>query len=93
MTKVTLDQYNTALVERLVAAGRYESPSDAVAWALALLEDRETARDARRERLDRELAIGLEAIERGDVHDGPTALMALRDKYQRMADAAQAPAA
>ena len=67
-----------------MAAGRYESPSDAVAWALALLEDRE--------RLDRDLAIGLAQADRGELIDGPTALMALRDKYRRMAEVAEAAA-
>ena len=55
------------LVKRKVESGEYDSPSDVVVHALYLLEACDRFRDAQLEALRREIAIGIEQCERGEV--------------------------
>jgi antitoxin ParD1/3/4 len=57
------------LVRRKVESGEYDSPSDVVVHALYLLEACDRFREAQLEALRREVAIGIEQCERGEVAD------------------------
>jgi antitoxin ParD1/3/4 len=55
------------LVERKVKAGQYESASDVVVEALYLLAARDRFLEGEREELRREIQIGIDQCERGEV--------------------------
>ena len=55
------------LVTRKVESGEYDSPSDVVVHALYLLEACDRFREAQLEALRREVAIGIEQCEPGEV--------------------------
>lgn len=55
------------LIHKKVRSGRYLSASEVVREALRLLEDHDHLREMRLEELRREIAIGLEQAERGEV--------------------------
>ena len=57
------------LVKRKVESGEYDSPSDVVVHALYLLEARDRFREAQLDALKREITIGIEQCERGEVAD------------------------
>jgi len=54
------------LVQQKVESGLYPSASEVIHAALRLLEERDRARQARRNRLREEIAIGIEQIDRGE---------------------------
>lgn len=55
------------LVKEKVSTGRYSSGSEVVREALRLLEERDRARQVRLEQLKREVALGVEQADRGEV--------------------------
>lgn len=55
------------LVQQKVASGRYRSASEVIREAVRLLEERDRSREAKLEALRKDIAIGLEQAERGDV--------------------------
>jgi len=57
-------------VQQKVKSGRYPSANEVVRVALQLLEQQDTQRQIRLEQLRREVAIGIEQSERGEVFDG-----------------------
>lgn len=60
---VVLTESQTALVDRLVASGRYQNVSEALRAGLRLLEREETELDELRARL----TTGLEQVRRGEL--------------------------
>lgn len=54
------------LIKRKVAAGEYDSPSDAVIHAIYLLDARDRLKAVQLEELRREIAIGIEQSKRGE---------------------------
>ena len=54
------------LVSKRVASGLYNSASEVVREALRLLEERDRLREMRLEELRREIAVGLEQLDRGE---------------------------
>jgi antitoxin ParD1/3/4 len=67
-------------VESTVKSGRYPSATEVVIAALRLLEEREMERLVRLEELRKEIAIGIEHSDRGDVFDGEEVLRELREE-------------
>lgn len=65
-------------VNDLVASGKYESARQVVHEALILLREFENDPELRRERLKRQIAIGIAECDRGEVVDGPTAMAEIR---------------
>jgi antitoxin ParD1/3/4 len=57
------------LIERKVGAGKYESASEMVAEALQLLAARDRFLEGERAELRREIQIGIDQCERGEVVD------------------------
>ena len=63
---VVLTESQSALVDRLVASGRYQNASEALRAGLRLLENEEAQLDALRSRLE----AGLDQARRGDLAEG-----------------------
>ena len=70
-------------VKSTVNNGRYSSASEVVWAALRLLEQREIERLVRLEELRKEIMIGIEASDRGEVFDGEEVLRELREEIQQ----------
>lgn len=70
-------------VESTVKSGRYPSPTEVVIAALRLLEEREMERLVRLEELRKEIAIGIEHSDRGDVFDGEEVIGELREEIRQ----------
>ncbi len=68
--EVTLPPEMERLVTEKVASGSYNSPTEVLCHALLLLQDQDVVRAHRLEALRREVAIGIEAADRGDLVDG-----------------------
>ncbi len=64
---VTVTGQLEAMIRQLMASGRYDSPSEVVGEALLLFEAHVRLREMRREELRREIAIGIEQADRGQV--------------------------
>lgn len=73
---VVLTQHQAALVERLVASGRYQNASEVLREGLRLIEDRDADERARLEALREAARLGEADIEAGRYRefDGSTAL-------------------
>ena len=76
------------LVQRKVASGRYASASEVIREALRMMEDQERTREQKLEELRREIQIGLDQAERGEVHEGDEVFAELR----RIAKSHESPA-
>lgn len=70
-------------VESTVKSGRYSSASEVVRVALQLLEEREIKRLVRLEELRKEIAIGIEHSDQGDVFDGEDTIRELREEIRQ----------
>ena len=68
-----LEQY----VHGKVKSGRYLSASEVVREALRLLEDRDRLREIRLATLQKEIAIGIEKRNQGEVFDGEAVIQEL----------------
>src|SRR5205085_526308 len=66
MINVSLPPDLEVLVREKVASGMYDSVSDVFCEALYLLKDRDELKRIRLEELRREIAIGIEQIEKGE---------------------------
>jgi antitoxin ParD1/3/4 len=77
---VTLTPQLKSLIRAKVENGMYDSPSEVVREGLRLLLERDETRRAQLKRLQREVAVGLDELRRGESVDGPAAFAALRRK-------------
>ena len=64
-------------VQAKVKTGRYLSASEVVREALRLLDDRDRLREIRIDTLRKEIAIGIEQSDRGEVFDGEKVIQEL----------------
>ena len=64
---VSITPQMVEFVQQQVASGAYQSASEVVRAGLRLLQERERERQARLEHLRRELAIGIEQADRGEL--------------------------
>ena len=74
-----LEQY----VHSKVKSGRYLSASEVVREALRLLEERDRLREIRLATLQKEIAIGIEQIDRGEVVDGEEVIQELLEELEQ----------
>lgn len=79
---VSLTPELTQFVQDLVQTGMYHSSSEVIRDGLRLLRDREQLRQIRIEELRKEIAIGLEQLERGEV--APLDIEAIKAEGRRL---------
>jgi antitoxin ParD1/3/4 len=70
-------------IQNQVASGKYASTEEVIIAGIKLLEERETIYKGRFEELKREIAIGIEASDRGEVIDGEVVFRQLEQKLQQ----------
>jgi len=70
-------------IDSTVKKGRYSSPSEVIQAALRLLEEREMERLRRLEELRKEIAIGIEHSDQGDIFDGEEVIRQLRQEIRQ----------
>ena len=83
--KVSLPADLAQFVTQLVESGRYHSPEEAVWAGLRLLQDQEGLRRLRLEEVRKEIAIGIEQADRGELIDGEDVFARLREKMPKNA--------
>jgi len=71
-------------VEKTVQTGKFFSASEVICEALLLLEERERLRQIRIENLRKQVAIGIEQADRGEVFDGKKVIRELYDRIQQI---------
>jgi len=73
-------------IQSQVESGKYSSVTQVILAGIKLLEERERIYKGRFEELQREIRIGIEASERGEVVDGETVFRQLQEKLQEHRD-------
>ena len=73
------------LVEDRVASGKYASASEVVRAALRLLDERDRAYEAKLDALRRDLQVGREQMERGELIPAEDVVARLRREGRRVA--------
>jgi antitoxin ParD1/3/4 len=71
-------------IQSQIASGKYSSTEEVIIAGIKLLEERERIYKGRFEELKREIAIGVEQLERGERLDGREVIEKLRQKNQAM---------
>lgn len=80
---VSLTPQLEKLVHRKVKSGMYHTSSEVVREALRMMGERDRSRDAQLEELRREIAVGAEQTDRGDVVPGDVVFRRLRERNER----------
>jgi antitoxin ParD1/3/4 len=75
---IALTPHFDRLVKQKIASGRYQSASEVVRDALRLLEERDQDRKRQNSRLSRDIEIGWQQSERGELIDGPSVFEEIR---------------
>ncbi|MBD2492960.1 type II toxin-antitoxin system ParD family antitoxin [Nostoc sp. FACHB-280] len=70
-------------IQNQVASGKYASTEEVIIAGIQLLEERERIYQGRFEELQREIMLGVEASERGEVIDAATIFHQLEQKLQQ----------
>ena len=70
-------------IQSQVASGKYASAEEVILAGVKLLEQRECIYQGRFEELQREIMVGVEASQRGEVIDGETVFHQLKQKLQQ----------
>lgn len=68
------------MVQEKVSSGMYNSASEVIREALRLFQDRDELRQLRLEELRKEIAIGIQRADRGEVIDGEEVFARLRER-------------
>lgn len=71
-------------VQEKVKSGKYLSASEVFQEALRLLQEKDQIRQLRLEKLRKEIAIGIEQADRGEVVDGKEVINELYEKIERI---------
>ncbi|MCW5315909.1 type II toxin-antitoxin system ParD family antitoxin [Nostoc sp. KVJ3] len=71
-------------IQSQVASGKYNSNEEVILAGIKLLEERERIYKGRFEELQREIAIGVEQLDRGERLDGREVIEQLRQKNQAL---------
>lgn len=79
---VLLPKALDAFVRQRVASGRSASVSDVVQEALTLMERREREREEALDEIRREVQLGIEQAEAGQLRDGETVFAEIREKLR-----------
>ena len=77
---VALPEALETFIQQRVASGRYASAGDVVREALTLMEQREREREAVIDGIRREIQLGIEQAEAGQLRDGETVFAEIRKK-------------
>jgi len=77
---ISLTPQFEVLIKQKVESGFYHSVSEVVREALQLLEERDYLQKKRLEELRKDIAAGIEQIDRGELIDGQTVFETLRQK-------------
>ena len=70
-------------IQNQIATGKYASTEEVIIAGIKLLKEREKIYQGRFEELKREIAIGVEDSERGEVVDGEVVFRQLEQKLQQ----------
>lgn len=82
MKDYSLSPATERLIEKHVRSGSYRSPGEVISAAVRLL-DRRKERRAKLEALRRELQVGIDELERGDLIPGEEAFATARETFRR----------
>lgn len=80
---VTLTPELEQLVQGKVASGHFNSANEVVLEGLRLIQERDAVRRERSEDLRREVQLGIDAANRGELVDGPRFFQRLRRELVR----------
>jgi len=83
---VSLSSEIEKFIESQVESGKYPSAEEVIVAGIRLLEERERIYKGRFEELKREIMLGVEASQRGEVVDGETVFSQLQQKLQQRRD-------
>ena len=81
---VSLTPHLEELVRDKVKSGLYNSASEVVREALRLMEDRDRVREMRLEDLRKEIQIGIDQLDRGEVTPGEEVFRQLRERNEEL---------
>jgi antitoxin ParD1/3/4 len=85
---ISLIPEQAAFVDQLIASGEYLCAEEVVGDAVRLLQDLKELDRIRMERLRKEIALGIEQADRGELIDGEEVFRHLRSKLSPPADRA-----
>lgn len=74
------------MIRELVESGRYGSAAEVILEGLALVRERELLRKAGQDWLKREVQIGIDQADRGELIPAEEVFDRLESKYRKMAD-------
>ncbi|MEQ8995325.1 MAG: type II toxin-antitoxin system ParD family antitoxin [Coleofasciculus sp. B1-GNL1-01] len=80
---ITLPQELEQFIKNQVASGKYASTDEVFLAGIKLLQERENLYQGRFEELRREIRVGVEAAERGELLDAETVIIGLQEKLQQ----------
>ncbi|MEM6840061.1 MAG: type II toxin-antitoxin system ParD family antitoxin [Cyanobacteria bacterium P01_C01_bin.120] len=80
--QITLPPELEQFIQRQITAGKYQSALDVITAGVHLLEQQEDIYQGRLHELQQDAQIGLEAVQRGEVVEGPTAMAQIREKLR-----------
>ena len=70
------------LIQRQIAAGKYQSALDVITAGIHLLEQQDDIYQGRLPELQQDAQIGWKAVQRGEVVEGPTAMAQIRENLR-----------